>query len=94
MILFKFLQVHLIMKGVNFIEFLSNIKQTTSQNAYIWYESLVGNQINLLSIFFLLSSSTGPCCDKSLTDMIFYFYTVVAVTAKSNRLCISQLWIS
>ena len=29
---------------------LSNIKQTTSQNAYILYESLAGNQINLYEI--------------------------------------------
>ena len=37
--------------GANFIELLSNIKQTTSQNACILYESLAGNQRNLLSNF-------------------------------------------
>ena len=31
---------------------LSSIKWTTSQNAYILYESLAGDQINLLSKFF------------------------------------------
>ena len=31
---------------------LSNIKQTTNQNAYILYESLAGNQRNPLSKFF------------------------------------------
>ena len=39
--------------GANFIELLSNIKQTPSQNAYILYESLTGNQGNTLSKFFL-----------------------------------------
>ena len=29
---------------------VSNIKQTTRQNAYILYESLPGNQRNLLSL--------------------------------------------
>ena len=36
---------------------LSKIKQTTSQNACILYETLAGNQINLVSNFYLLSSS-------------------------------------
>ena len=31
---------------------LCNIKQTTSENAYILFESLAGNQINLLSNIF------------------------------------------
>ena len=47
---------------------LSNIKQTTGQNAYILYESLAGKQRNMLSKllygkqFYLLSSSMklGP----------------------------------
>ena len=42
------------------IELLSrefcNIKQTTSQNAYILHESLAGNQRNPLSYFFLVSN--------------------------------------
>ena len=38
---------------------LSNIKQTTSQNAYILYESMAGNQINFSGKqFYLLSNST------------------------------------
>ena len=46
---------------------LSNVKQTTSQNAYVLYDTLAGNQRNPLRKFCLLSS-----CMKLAPDQLNY----------------------
>ena len=61
--------------GPTVIELLSNIEQTTHQNAYLLYERLASNQRNLLSNFCLLSSSVKLAQGKKDRNTLAYIHT-------------------